>query len=135
MDMDDSYLPLSLVANDDKLSFVDKENRLMNQHQLSKVHMNTADCRETKCVDKTGKRAAAKLTLDNGIHAKVYFMSFEMMQRALEKVVTMQGFADRLDQYEHVTNLSQGVNCTRSLVQHKYTGMQFVLKRCTDANG
>lgn len=97
--------------------------------------MNTADSRETKCVDKTGKLAAAKLTLDNRIHAKVYFMSFEMMQRALDKVVAMQGFADRLDQYEHVTNLSQGINCTRSLVQHKHTGMQFVLKRCTDANG
>ena len=47
----------------------------------------------------------------------------------------MQGFADRLDQYEHVTKLSQGFNCTRSLVQHKLTGMQFVLKRCIDAEG
>ena len=97
--------------------------------------MNTADSCETKCVDKTGKLAAAKLTLDDGVHVKVYFMSFEEMQRALEKVVAMQGFADRLDQYEHITNLSQGVNCTRSLVQHKLTGKRFVLKRCTDANG
>ena len=97
--------------------------------------MHTADSRETKCVDKTGKLAAAKLTIDNGIHLKVYFMSFEMMQRALEKVIAMQGYADRLDQYEHLANLRQGVNCTRSLVRHKLTGMKFELKRCTDANG
>ena len=45
------------------------------------------------------------------------------MQLALEQVITIQGFADRLDQYEHVTNLTQGINCTRSLVQHRLTGM------------
>ena len=122
MDTNDCYLPHSMVAIDNKLCFLDQQNELSSAHPLLKVHVHTADSKEAKVVDKAGRLPAAKLTLGKGLHRKVFFINFELMQQALEKIVTMQGFADRLDQYEHVTNLRQGINCTRGLVRHRLTG-------------
>ena len=83
MDTEDRYLPLSMVAKDDELCFLDQQNNIGTAHPLSKVHVNTADSKETKVVDKSGRLPAAKLTFENGTCRKVYFMNFELMQQAL----------------------------------------------------
>ena len=83
MDTEDRFLPLSMVAKDDELCFLDQQNDISSAHSLSKVHVNTADSKETKVIDKTGRLPAAKLTFANETHRKVYFMNFESMQQAL----------------------------------------------------
>ena len=79
MDTTDRYLPLSMVANDDQLCFLDQQKNLISSYPLLKVHLNTADSKDAKFVDKRGRLPAAKLTLQNGTHVRVYFMSFELL--------------------------------------------------------
>ena len=51
------------------------------------------------------------------------------MEQAVEKLIHIQGFSKRMDQYELVKNLPSGLECTRSIVKHKLTGKQFELRK------
>ena len=135
MDSEDRLVPLSMKATSEKIYFIDRNDQVVFGHKLGEFHAQSADSEETKAVDRTGKFFGARLQQKDGTHLKFYATGFSMMRQAIEKILQLQGFTDRRDQYEHVRDLPAGIDCERSIVRHRVTGKMFELKRSADNRG
>ena len=61
MDKDDRLVPLCMKASSEKLSFINSHDKVILEHLLSRIHIQSADSIEAKVVDTTGKFFGVKI--------------------------------------------------------------------------
>ena len=90
------------------------------------MHITSADCESTKCLDASRRHYCAVLQADNS-HRKLYFISFAQLEATIATILEPQGFTDRASQYEIVSHLDSITAAKRSIVCHKGTGIKYEL--------
>ena len=92
---------------------------------MQSTQFHSGDSRDERVVDKSGKFPGILLGFSDIAYRRIYFFTYEQMQKVIDRLVQLQGFADRADQYEKISDATQGVACAQCLVRHKLTGTVF----------
>ena len=133
MDKEDRYIPFNLQMRGQQLEFHDPKNKELQVHQLFQTYAHSPDSPDERVVDKSGKFPGVKLSFGDGSYRRVYFFNHDLMKKTVDRLIELQGFTDRADQYERVRELPDGIMCQRWVVRHKLTGTQYEM-RCVDTN-
>lgn len=98
-------------------------------YDLSKVHVSTNDSRTSKTYCR--ENVYYGLNLITAKSRKVYFESYDQMDRFINKIIKLQGFTDRFSQYEKLQNVTSNnpeEDIQRFIARHQNTGMKFLVK-------
>ena len=109
MSSDDRFCPYQLIVVGEKLVISSLTNPMV-EYDLDSIYLQTNDAPGRKCTDPRGKNYCTRLMIsDTKNSRKLYFVTYEAMMEALNKILDAQGLATRLDQYLHVKSLPDGL--------------------------
>ena len=107
---------------------------MLHYHQLNIAHVHSLDSADERIIDKSNEFSGVVLSFSDDTFRKVFFFTHDQMQETIQKLLELQGFDDRMDQYERICELPDGFACTRSMVRHKLTGKQYEMRSLDTIN-
>ena len=122
----DRYQQYYMEAEEEKVYFFrsKREEKGTIVHQLSNLHVSSIDSQEKKVLCNSRRHHGIVLSNSQG-HRKLYFLSFNMMLEGVAYILRVQGFQQRMEQYEFVKGLADNEISERWIAKHKLTGELF----------
>ncbi len=129
MTTNDRYQPYFMESNETTITFYQRlgQEKGSIKHELKTSSITSIDSHERKCLCKSKRHFGALLTNDVG-HRKLYFVSIEQMEIAINYILKAQKFSSRELQYKFVKQLEGGLVGRKSLVKHAVSGVAYELK-------